>query len=182
VNSVFDNGLRSRIGWVAESIRDAREFEHRARIVAKQLGSEQVEALAKEFHSEHSPPEHLAAQFPRLGQWIAARQFAIFEIYFCIGSDSLPVVRRVAFGEYDWTQGNAIELLCRFAAAGIERERTITDLSEAMPEFRYEALLYAAGPLLARAKTDAQLREILEALLQVPEFKEACDELSEDSA
>jgi hypothetical protein len=167
---------------IAEAIGDPPEFSRRAHETAKVVGAGAIELLAAEFHTESSPPEEIANKFPGLGQWIAARQFSIFEVLFCLGPASLPVLRRVAFGEYDWTQGNAIEILCRFAAHGIEREQILAGLKNAMPGFRHEALLYAAGPLLSHAKTDANIQVVIDELLIVPEFKDACDEVSNTRA
>jgi hypothetical protein len=50
------------------------------------------------------------------------------------------MLREVACGEHDWTQGYAIELMCRLAAEGIDRDRTLTDLKREMPGMRKTAL------------------------------------------
>ncbi|GAB3254520.1 hypothetical protein [Chitinimonas naiadis] len=148
-------------------------FEHRARAVAVDLGSDYVEILAGLFHSEHSPPPELAHQFPGLGQWVSARQFAIFEVFYFVGEPALPVLRRVAFGVYDWTQGNAIEILCRLAADGIDRANTLDALKRQLPDIQDEALYYAIGPLIRRAEQNPSVREILDELLVVPEFRDS---------
>lgn len=67
-----------KIRWVASSVHDADGFRSRASAAADDLGPDAIETLATLFHSEHSPPDNLADQFPGLGDWIAARQFAIF--------------------------------------------------------------------------------------------------------
>jgi hypothetical protein len=115
--------------------------------------------------------------FPGLGDWIAARQFAIFEMFYHFRQAALPTLRHVAFGEYDWIQGNAIEVLCRLAAEGIDRERTLADLKSEMPGMRDTALLYVAGLLLQQAKENPQLAAIVEELRQIPEFNEAVEDL-----
>lgn len=137
-----------KIRWVASSVHDADGFRSRASAAADDLGPDAIETLATLFHSEHSPPDNLADQFPGLGDWIAARQFAIFEMFYYLREAALPVLRRVAFGEYDWTQGNAIEVLCRLASESVERDQIIAEVCREIPKMRYEALLYAFGPLL----------------------------------
>ncbi|MCH8239413.1 MAG: hypothetical protein IIB62_05035 [Proteobacteria bacterium] len=137
-----------KIRWVASSVHDADGFRSRASAAADDLGPDAIETLATLFHSEHSPPDNLADQFPGLGDWIAARQFAIFEMFYYLREAALPVLRRVAFGEYDWTQGNAIEVLCRLASESVERDQIIAEVRREIPKMRYEALLYAFGPLL----------------------------------
>jgi hypothetical protein len=166
-----------KIRWVATTLHQPDEFTRRARTAASDLGPRSIEMLTGLFHSEHSPPAEIADEFPGLGDWIAARQFAIFEMFYYFREAALPLLRRVAFGEYDWTQGNAIEVLCRFAAEGIDRERTMADLKSEMPGMRYEALLYAAGPLLQQAKDTPQLAAIVEELRQAPEFNSVVEDL-----
>lgn len=168
-----------RINYVAEAVDDREEFSLRARIVAVEVGSGGIDRLLSEFHSEHTPPEHLKSRFSRLGAWIGARQFAIFEILFNIGPDAITGIRKVALGEYDWTQGNAIEILCRFAAKGIEAERTLSDLKDAIPTMREEALIYALRPLWQLSRSDGDLRAVVEQLLLIPEFKDVMDFLVE---
>ena len=175
-----DRVLINRIRWVAESVSDRLEFSRRASVVAAEVGSAAVAKLATQFHGEPNPPEHLKGEFPRLGQWIAARQFAIFEILYYIGTPTLPLLRRVAFGDYDWTQGNAIEVLCRLAAAGVEREVIISELIQKMPQLREEALAYAAGPLSIHARSNPKVALVLQELRHLPEFKEVCDRLLEE--
>jgi hypothetical protein len=164
-----------RINHVAEAVDDRAEFSLRARVVAAEVGADAIDWLLSECHSEHSPPEHLKSRFSNLGSWMGARQFAIFEVLFNIGPESIPHIRRVAFGEYDWIQGNAIEILCRFAAKGMETERTLSDLKAAIPAMREEALQYAALPLWHLSRSDEDLRAIVERLLLIPEFKDAMD-------
>ena len=103
---------------------------------------------------------------------MSARQFAIFEIYFHIGAPALPVLRRVAFGQYDWTQGNAIEVLCRLAAAGVERTAIVEELIVNLPDVRDEAIQYALAPLLHQQTSNAALREVVSELRQVALFNE----------
>ena len=114
-----------------------------------------------------------------LTAWLSFWQFAIFAIIFHFREDALPMLREVAFGEYDWTQANAIEILCRLAAEGIDRDRILADLKREIPEMRDTALLYVARPLLEQAKSNPALAAIIAELQQTPEFQEAVEELQE---
>jgi len=162
-----------RVRWVAEVAGfDHAAFGSRAASSARHLGAARIEALAGLFHAEHTPPADLMPRFPGLGAWMSARQFAIFEIYFHIGAPALPVLRRVAFGQYDWTQGNAIEVLCRLAAAGVERTAIVEELIVNLPDVRDEAIQYALAPLLHQQTSNAALREVVSELRQVALFNE----------
>lgn len=172
-----DGDLNPMVRWVAEAVNDEVQFNERARKIALKLGSDSIDSLVELLHSEHSPPEELEEKFPKLGQWIAARQFAIFEIFYQFGEAALPVLRRIAFGEYDWVQGNAIEVLCRLAAHGIEQGNIIEELKTNLGGMREEAHWYALGPLLRYSKQDSKIREVLNQLLTVPEFRESYEYL-----
>lgn len=138
-----------------------------------------IDTLSTLFHSEHSPPRDLAERFPGLGDWIAARQFAIFEMLYHFRETALPVLRRVAFGEYDWTQGNAIEILCRLAADGVDRERIIAEIRREFPCLRLEAQLYAVGPLLKQVAENPALADVLTRFEDLRAYRNVVRELSE---
>lgn len=108
---------------------------------------------------------------------MSARQFAIFEIFYHIGASALPALRRVAFGQYDWTQGNAIEVLCRLAADGVDRTAIVEELIVNLPDIRDEAIQYALAPLLHQQTSNAALREVLSELRAVPIFSDWYQEI-----
>lgn len=168
-----------KIRWVAAAIHESDEFRSRASIAARELGPQSIETLATLFHSEHSPPEELADKFPGLGGWIAARQFAIFEMFYHFREAALPVLRRVAFGKYDWTQGNAIEVLCRLAAEDVDRDQIIADIRREFANIRYEAQLYSVGPLLKQAKDSPALATVLSEFDDMEEYQDIVDELKD---
>ena len=84
---------------------------------------------------------------PRRPRAVSARQHAIFEILYHFREASLPVLRKIAFGPYDWTQANAVDVLCRLAAEGIETETIANEIIKDIPNWRYEAILYTINSL-----------------------------------
>ena len=177
---ISSTGLRrcnERVRWIASSVTDLEALRLRAAAVADDLGPSSINDLASLFHAEHTPPPELASEFAGLGAWTAARQFAIFEVFYHFGDNAIPVLKQVAFGEYDWTQGNAIEILCRLAADGVRREEIVDALIEHLPAMREEAHAYALGPLLHQSATNPALQEVMAKLLTVPEFKSKHDDL-----
>ena len=158
--------LDQTIRWVSSVVgplpAHRRELRRRAEAAAAKWGPSSVELLAARMHGEYTPPDTAPAHLHRLGAWIEARLYAIFEIFECLGEAALPVLRRIAHGEYDWSQGNAIEILCRLAARGVERDAIGKEIAELLPEVRSEAVEYAMGPLLVLARADHALREFLD--------------------
>lgn len=173
--------VAATVRWVAECVGDETEWPRRAAMAAQQLTASAIPELTSLFHSESTPPPESADRFPGLGQWIAARQFAIFEILYMLGEPALPALRETAFGEYDWTQGNAIDILCRLAADGVQRTAILDELRRELPRVREEAVLYAFGPLLWRAKTSEPLQEVVDALSSIPEVADARERLLKGS-
>ncbi len=164
---------------MAQSLPDRAAFTAAAREVAERFGPSAVAVLRKRFHKTTPPPAEFDHPKAPLGAWLGAWQFAIFEVLYHLREPALPLVRKVAFGVYDWTQGNAIEILCRWAAEGFDRERTLRDLKNKMAGMRLETLLYAAGPLLAQIGKKPALRAVVDELRCVSEFEQACKDVGQ---
>lgn len=175
-----DNVVGDAILSVAVLIDDDIAFKTRAKEVAAQIGPTTIQELRHRFHGQGKAPPGFTVLERGLSAWISCWQCAIFEILFNFRAEALPMLRKVAFGEYDWTQGNAIEVLCRLAAEGVDRDRTIADLQREMPNMRDTALVYAARPLLHQVKANPNLSAILEELQEVPEFRDAVEGLQAD--
>jgi hypothetical protein len=174
--------LPDDVAAVAQEIRDRPRFEAAAKDVAERFGPSAVGLLRYRLHNATERPT--AFEYPNapLGAWLSAWQFALFEVLYHLRGSGLEFVREVAFGKYDWTQGNAIEVLCRWAAEGLDRERTVRDLRYEAPRMRPEALDYAVGPLLSRAVGNPGLRELIDELRSIPEFGRACKDVGQPAA
>lgn len=153
-------------------------FRSKAKEIAGKIGSDSISIIPSFFHYPPSMPEELKSHFNGLGSWLLVCQFASFELLYHFGRESLPIIKEVAFGEYDWTQGNALELLVRFAADNIEREQIVEELNQQLPDVRYEALHYAIGPLLAQSKGNPKIGEVLE-LITAEKFRNVLNKMKE---
>jgi len=111
-----------------------------------------------------------------LGGWISSCQFAAFELMFHFRRTTIPFLRSIAWGEYDWIQGNAIELLIRFAAEGIQTQRIVDEIRLKFPYIRKEAQLYAVQPLLRLFESN-KLDSIFTELMDIEDFRDAYEEL-----
>jgi hypothetical protein len=169
----------SAIESVAVLIEDWPAFRQKAKGVADSYGPWLLPELRRRFLRSTPAPPGFTPRERGLTAWLSYWQFAIFEIIYQFRERALPMLREVAFGEYDWTQANAIELLCRLAAEGIDRDRTLQDLRREMPKMRDTALLYVAEPLLQYAEEDPAIAAIVNELLLVEEFALAVEELRE---
>lgn len=160
---------------------DAR-FRELAREESASVSIEQLDQLRSLFHNPPPQSDVYDAKQHGLGGWLSACQFAIFELIYNMGADALPFIREIAWGEYDWTQGNAIELLLRFAAEGIRTEEILAEIKTNFPQIRYEAQLYCMQPLLPELEQNAQLKSIFDQLRnEIEEFQEAYAELTEEA-
>ena len=173
LTTAADAPENNHIRHVAAAFHNREEFQRRAAAVALVLGSNAIDTLVGLLHSEHTPPDALAPQFGGLGAWQTARQFAIFEIFYHLGPPAVPTLLSLIRGEYDWMQGNAIEILCRLNAKGVAPASAFELLKETIPSMREEALIYAAGPLHRLRQQDTTLSGVLEELLEIPEFSDA---------
>lgn len=171
------DSVSESITAVAVLIDDTDRFRTAAAEAASTIGVRSIRALSGRLHSPPEAPRGFGSDERGLGGWLAAWQFAVFEVLYNLGEGALPTVRWIAYGEYYWTQGNAIEVLCRFAADGIRKEEIVEELKQRFPGLRYEAQLYAVQPLLVQAESNSNLAAILVELSEVEEFREAIEEL-----
>jgi hypothetical protein len=153
------------IAWVAMSIHDPDTFARRARAAAERLGLGSIDLLPRYFHQPPRMPPDVAARFPGLGDWMSACQFACFEILYHFREAALPLLRRVAFGPYDWTQARAVEILCRLAKEGLETERIASEIAEGLPHWRYEAVLHTIQAVSTFARCSSGVQEALDRLI-----------------
>jgi hypothetical protein len=157
--------------------RDPGEFRKLAAAEFKVLDLADPSSLAAFLHADIPEPTAYDPRVHGYGGWISACHFATFELIYNFGEEALPLLREVAWGEYDWTQGNAIELLLRLAAAGVETDPIIAEIEREFPRIRFEAQLYAIQPLLSSLEGDPGLQSIFDRLRRIPEFEQAWDEL-----
>ncbi len=176
-----DLSCQERVKRLAELLlRDglSEAFRDRARELAADLESDDIQDLTWLLLRQPPEPEGYSTSQHGLGGWISACQFAVFELLYNIGEPALPAIRKIAWGEYDWTQGNAIELLIRFAADGIHSDEIVAEIKARFPDIRNEAQLYAVQPLLGRLESEPALAEVFRVLRSCAAFDEAVEELS----
>ena len=129
--NIEPDALNTAIRSVAILVDSQVAFGSRAADVAGQLGPSAIEMLVSRLHTPSCPtPETFESGVRGLGAWLTAWQFAVFEILFHFRSSAVEVLRRIAWGEYDWTQGNALEILVRLAAEGIGRDVMTADFHQ----------------------------------------------------
>lgn len=158
-------------------LKDRKEFEKAARQEAALLNVNDVRYLKSKFHN---PPKVYPGidegQFG-LGQWMAVCQYVIFELLYNLQEIALPLVEEVAFGEYDWTQATALEVLCRWHVDGTLSKPVMAEINRRIGDMRYETHLYFGRGLMIRKKDDARFGELL---LEIKDesFQEALKELN----
>jgi hypothetical protein len=158
------------------------QFKSQAKALAKRVSISQLSDLKALFHTPPKESPLYSYKEHGLGGWLSSCQFAIFELIYNLGEESIPLVREIAWGEYDWTQGNAIELLIRFASEGIKTNEIVEEIKENYPKIRIEAQLYAIQPLIPQVKENQNLNNVFEKLMKIPDFRDAYEEITDTSA
>ncbi len=154
-------------------------FRNVAKISASSFDEEDLDDLK---YYLHNPPPESKLFKPAdhgYGGWLSACQFSAFELVVNMGEPALPWLRRLAWGEYDWTQGNAIEILIRLAARGIQSEQIIAEVAQKFVTLEHEAQLYVIEPLIPLAANDNDLKAIVERLNQSSAFAKAYKEVTQ---
>ena len=152
--------VADEIRRVASAIEDDAELSARARAAARALGKRFTAEAPALYHQAGDPPPEQREQFRRpLGAWLMAWQYALFEIAYHLGETALPMLRETAFGEYDWTQASATDVLCRLALDGVATQATANEIAYHLRSWRHEQLCYV-HPMVARV---AAISPVLEA-------------------
>ncbi|MBO9729950.1 MAG: hypothetical protein J7623_15035 [Chitinophaga sp.] len=107
---------------------------------------------------------------------MATCQYAIFEVVYQLDIQALAFLKSVAYGDYDWTQPTALEVLIRLSVDGKLPNNIIREIDIQLADMRYETHLYLAQGLLIRAKRDNRFEEILQQLKN-EDFQEAVTEI-----
>ncbi len=157
--------IARELSRVAASFGEPDEFQRRAVEAATRLGPQCMDRLPDYFHRSPQKPVEASEMFTGLGDWMVACQFAFFEILYQFREQSLPLLRRVAFGPYDWTQANAVEILSRLAMEGIEPERIGQEIAADLPNWRSEAVACAVDSLTTFARESVAVGDALHRLV-----------------
>lgn len=155
-------------------------FEKAAQTAGPQLTSEDLVYLKGKLHN---PPEALPdtpTESLGLGQWMALCQYVIFELVFRMESGNKAFLEEIAYGEYDWTQATALEVMCRLHVEGKLPSTIVQEIDEKLAEMRYETHLYFSRALFVRAKRDERYAELIRQFKD-KEFQGAIAELNSDS-
>ncbi len=173
--------LKDAIATLAEMVLHSglsAEFRRKAKLVSATISVDDFTELKDLLHNPPREPATFDIYKHGLGGWLSACQFSVFEVVFCVGEPALPIVRQIAWGSYDWTQGNAIEVLIRLAAQGTRSEEIVAEIKSKFSDIRYEAQLYALEPLLPLIDSDENLRSVVNQLMQNVQFAEAYNDVT----
>ncbi|SFW78120.1 hypothetical protein [Chitinophaga sancti] len=130
------------------------QFFEQTKKFAAQLTSNDLPLLRSRFHAGLPIPENVDKASLGLSGWLSACQYTIFELIYHIGIAAVPMLKEVAYGEYDWTQASALEILTRFYMDGKLPVEIIDEIDSNLAKMRYESHLYYAQALIALRRKD----------------------------
>lgn len=165
---------------VAESALSTndRNFHIEAKAAASSLTVDEMRIALENIASPTKP--YPAAFDGSISAFMVGWQLAIIEIADHFDGMLVPELKAIAFGEYDWPQAQAIALLVRLAARGIQTEELVADIRRAIPTLeRIESFDSAVEMLLARAEDDPALAKMLERFSDMPEYAQALEQLED---
>ncbi len=128
---------------VAQEFEDVNRFKEAAKNIASRLEFNRAKELTKYFHNNPPEPDNLKSKTEKYGYfgvWMNICQNAVFEILFNYKEQAIPILYSIGFGEYDWTQFKAIDVLCRLAIDGIQTKKIVKDIGDEILNFRDEAV------------------------------------------
>lgn len=160
----------------AVAVKDQEAFETLAREEAATLTLLQLKGTYRLLHHPPPVPADVTLSSEPGSEWLAACQYAVFELAYHFYPDTESFVRETAFGEYDWTQSTALEVLCRWYLDGKIGPAIIEEIDTRIHDMRFETQHYLAQALLHRNKKDPRFTGIVQAIHSM-RFKLAMSEL-----
>jgi len=142
-NQERDLELENILIEVAKEFEDETKFKGTAKEVASKIEFARAKELPRYFHKNPPEPESLkskTAKYGFFGVWMNICQDSIFEILYHYKEEAIPTLYSIGFGEYDWTQYKAIDVLCRLANDGIHTDEIVKNIGNKINDFRYEAV------------------------------------------
>jgi hypothetical protein len=170
----IDNVI-SRLGILL--IQQPELFEKEAQLASLQISQADLNFIQSKFHNPPAEPLEIKKEYLGLGEWIATCQYAGFELIYNVEPVPIQFLKELAFGEYDWTQATAIEVLCRLYIDRRVPVSIIAEINQQLSEMRYETHLYLAQALIARRSKNIEFDKIFREIID-NKFHEAVEELS----
>ena len=158
---------------------DQVAFEKLAKEIAANLNIGDLPYLKNMLHEPPKLCEKLKDTKMALGEWLAMCQYAIFELLYNCYDYSLPIIKEIAYGPYDWTQATSLEVLCRLNVEEKISDSILDEINEKLKGMRYETHLYFSRALLLRAEDNKKYDDILRRFNNQT-FREALIEIHEE--
>jgi hypothetical protein len=158
-------------------LTDNEAFEEEAEKKALELTTSNIEYLVSRLHNPPIVDSRIDEERLRLGQWQAVCQYSIFELIYHSNIERLELLKRYAYGKYDWTQATALEFICRMYVNGRVSYDIISEIDKNLESMEYETHLYLAQGLLGRANKDKRFLNIINQITST-NFKNAIREVS----
>ena len=157
-------------------ITNENSFEDCAIQGSNGLSIEDLPYMLGKLHNPPSVPPGINKEELGLGGWLAICQYVIFELIYQLGVNALPTLKSFAFGEYDWTQVTALEVICRLHLDGKLPADIISEIDYQLGGMKYETHLYFARNLLVRRERDQRFNDIIKQIKNI-DFRLALLEL-----
>lgn len=175
-NDVIDKAIPHLAGLMFTA---PDKFFDQTKTIAAQLTQKHLSILRSRLHADLPVPENVDQSQLGLTGWLSACQYTIFEVVYHMGVSAVPMLKEIAFGEYDWIQANALDLLTRFYMDGKLPVDIIDEIDSHLPEMRYESHLYYAQHLIALRRKDQRYETLVIQRIRNQDLHNAIAEIME---
>lgn len=162
-------------------LTDENSFEAIAKQEASNISVEDLTYLRGRFHRPPLVHPDINEHELGLGHWLAICQYAIFELIYQLDMKGLHFLKSIAFGEYDWTQATALEVICRLYIDGKTPADIIEEIDTQLGNMRHETHLYFAQGLIKRRERDHRFNSVIKQIKNI-DFQLAITELHQKSS
>ncbi|WPQ63502.1 hypothetical protein SIO70_01310 [Chitinophaga sancti] len=156
------------------------KFFAQTKTVAATMSPQTLPLLRSHLHADLPVPDGVDQSQLGLTGWLSACQYTIFEVIYHIGTPAVPMLKEIAFGEYDWIQANALDLLTRFYMDGKLGAEIIDEIDSNLGDMRYESHLYYAQHLIALRRKDQRYETQVIQRIKNPHLHDAIKEIMDE--
>lgn len=157
---MLDSLVIEQILKVIENYKDFESVQSTVKEATRLIGRKNVEVLKDYISGRVSKPQRLKKNYEEIGQWARTVENAVLTIIYGFEEDGVDELLKISIMKSE-VRFKAINLLCKLAARGIEREKIIDSIIYIMKPLKEEEILRVLS-FLSQIKNSSKVDRLLE--------------------
>lgn len=155
----LDNLIVEQVLMVINNHKNFEDIEKVAAKAAANIGKEYIEKLSTYIEGKISRPSYMKDRYDGLGQWSMVVENSVLAIIYCFKQYGVDELLKIAAGSKN-IRFKAINLLCKLANEGIEREKIIDSVIFIMRDLKEDDVLKILS-FISQIKANHKIEKLL---------------------